>query len=116
MNCFNHHERQAIGVCKACGKGLCPDCLVEVANSIACKNNCEKRVTILNKLVDARLKLLSLARLYYILALATGLLFIIWGLLSYSADNTGAGLLGISVGVLLLCMGIVGAVRSRRIL
>lgn len=107
MNCFNHSERQAVGVCKACGKGLCPDCLVEVANSIACKNNCEKRVTVLNKLVDARVKIFSLVRLYYILALAAGLLFIIWGLLSYSADNTAGSLLGISVGVIFSFTGIV---------
>jgi hypothetical protein len=27
VRCFNHPEREAIGSCKACSKGLCPDCV-----------------------------------------------------------------------------------------
>ena len=27
MKCYNHHDRDAFGVCKACGKGLCLECI-----------------------------------------------------------------------------------------
>lgn len=51
MACFNHHDRESIGGCKACGRALCPDCLVEVGKSIACKNRCEDDVRLLDGLI-----------------------------------------------------------------
>lgn len=39
MKCFNHHDRDAFGTCKTCGKGLCLDCMKEVAGTIVCKDN-----------------------------------------------------------------------------
>ena len=44
MNCFNHRDTTAVGVCKACGKALCSDCLAEVEGGLACKDNCESKV------------------------------------------------------------------------
>ncbi len=40
MKCFNHRDRDAIGICKVCGKGLCQECLVEIPKGIACKDTC----------------------------------------------------------------------------
>jgi len=51
MKCFNHHNIDAIGLCKACNKGLCPECAVEVSNSIACKSTCQEEVKTIDKLV-----------------------------------------------------------------
>jgi hypothetical protein len=28
MRCFYHHDKEAVGSCKSCGKGLCPECAV----------------------------------------------------------------------------------------
>ncbi len=39
MKCFNHHDRDAFGVCKTCGKGLCLDCMRSVDGMIVCKDN-----------------------------------------------------------------------------
>ncbi len=39
MKCYNHHDRDAFGVCKSCGKGLCLECLKEDNGVILCKNN-----------------------------------------------------------------------------
>lgn len=39
MKCFNHHDRDAFGTCKTCGKGLCLDCMTEVSGMIVCKDN-----------------------------------------------------------------------------
>jgi hypothetical protein len=52
MNCFNHRERPALGLCKSCGKGLCEDCLIEVPNGLACRNKCEERANCINAIAD----------------------------------------------------------------
>ena len=43
MKCFYHNDRDAFGICKACGKGLCLECLEENIGGIFCKNdkNCK---------------------------------------------------------------------------
>jgi hypothetical protein len=115
MNCFNHRERAAVAVCKACGKGLCPDCLSQVGSSVACQGSCEKRVAVLDNLIDARLRILAFIPLYCSLLIASGLLFLIWGLLSYSADNAGGSFLAVLLGVLLSGAGVIASVRTRRL-
>jgi hypothetical protein len=62
VNCFNHAEKPAIGVCKSCGKGLCGDCLTERPNGIACKGSCEQRVDLLNRITDSDAETKSAAR------------------------------------------------------
>ena len=49
MNCFQHEDRTAVGVCRACGKALCKDCLVEVEGGIACRDTCEMQVASMPK-------------------------------------------------------------------
>ena len=44
MRCFNHHDNDAVGLCRACGRGLCPDCVAEVEKAVACRNRCEADV------------------------------------------------------------------------
>lgn len=39
MKCYNHHERDAFGICKVCGKGLCLECMKNESGIIACKND-----------------------------------------------------------------------------
>ncbi len=48
MKCFRHPEIDSLGICKACCKGLCGLCLVDVGNGLACKNSCEHTVNALN--------------------------------------------------------------------
>lgn len=62
MNCFNHTDRVAIGICKSCGKGLCPDCAAQRANGLACKDSCEARVDLLNRIIDINDQTLAAAR------------------------------------------------------
>ena len=42
MNCFNHPDVPAVGMCKACQKGLCMECAVDLGHGIACKNHREE--------------------------------------------------------------------------
>jgi hypothetical protein len=50
VKCYNHHEKEAVAICKNCHKALCDDCLSDVGNGIACRNSCEDRVLALNAL------------------------------------------------------------------
>ena len=45
MRCYNHHDKDAVGVCKACGRALCPACAVEVEKAVACRDRCESDVS-----------------------------------------------------------------------
>jgi len=41
MRCFEHQEADAIGLCKACHKGLCSQCAVDLGHSLTCAGACE---------------------------------------------------------------------------
>ncbi len=39
MNCTNHPDREAQGMCAYCGKPFCAECLVEVKGRMYCKDD-----------------------------------------------------------------------------
>jgi hypothetical protein len=91
MNCFYHRDRVAVGGCKSCGKGLCPECAVDLQKGLACRGRCETDVQSVIDLVDRNIKLMpQTARLLEsgrkvkssasVFNLVTGLVFIAWGL------------------------------------
>ena len=41
MECFYHAGAAAVGSCRACLKGLCRGCAVELEGGLACPNRCE---------------------------------------------------------------------------
>lgn len=41
MKCYNHHDRDAFAVCKACGKALCLECAEEYKNTYICRGSKE---------------------------------------------------------------------------
>ena len=57
VKCFYHRERDAIGSCKACNKGLCPSCAVDVSNGLACRDQCEEQVRSVNQLIDRNVRM-----------------------------------------------------------
>ena len=82
MNCFNHENSKAIGICKHCYKALCKECVVDLGNGLACKEH-ENEVKELNKLVSKNIKIhsnmpknTSFTNLFY---LFLGVVFIIFG-------------------------------------
>lgn len=91
MNCFNHRSEGAVGICKSCGKGLCPACATEVPNGIACRDSCEDRVNLLNRIIDANSKTLAIAnkqmRSGAILLLSLGLCLLATAGLSIAAHD-----------------------------
>jgi hypothetical protein len=51
VRCFNHPDREAIGSCKACSKGLCSDCAVDMEHGLACRGKHERAVENLHNMV-----------------------------------------------------------------
>ena len=49
MKCYRHRDKDAIAICKNCGKGLCDECAVEVGKGIACKSDCVSEVESINR-------------------------------------------------------------------
>lgn len=52
MNCFNHPDIPAVGICKYCQKGLCKDCAIDSGYGIACKYHRENVKTLTNIQTD----------------------------------------------------------------
>jgi hypothetical protein len=44
MECFYHEGAPAVGSCRACLKGLCRSCAVELKGGLACPDRCEPMV------------------------------------------------------------------------
>ena len=43
MNCANHEQTSAIGVCATCGRALCADCAIRWEGKLRCKNCLESQ-------------------------------------------------------------------------
>ena len=52
MKCYYHQDREAVGLCKSCNKGLCCHCVADVGNGLACRDRCEEQVLIVNAITD----------------------------------------------------------------
>ena len=56
MNCFYHHQLNAVGTCKYCHKGLCEKCAADLGIGLACLNKCENLVKTMSELMDKQIK------------------------------------------------------------
>ena len=56
MECHNHPDREAVANCSVCGKAVCPECSMEIAGNIYCKDCVNEIVTksILEKAVQEK--------------------------------------------------------------
>ena len=57
MHCFYHQDREAVGTCKSCGKGLCPECAVDLTRGLACRGRCEADVRALIQLIEHHIQI-----------------------------------------------------------
>ena len=81
MKCFNHHDRDAFGTCKTCGRGLCLECMKEVSGMIVCKDNpkCAETARLISTSYDNIKNIYS--KRSNIFASLLGLVFIIAGII-----------------------------------
>lgn len=96
MNCYNHPEIPAVGICTACNKGICPACEDQESNQLICISCSEIQPVISTPIRTYRRSyvrpiFLILFGLIYVIAfglskaktdyvaLSLGLLFIVYG-------------------------------------
>jgi hypothetical protein len=51
MQCFNHPDRPALGVCTHCQRGICAECLTVVEERLACRHLHEEQVRAANQVL-----------------------------------------------------------------
>lgn len=57
MRCFYHQDKDAVGSCKSCGKGVCAECAADLGKGLACRGRCEDDVRALISLIDRNIQL-----------------------------------------------------------
>ncbi len=122
MNCFYHQDVAAIGICKACSKGLCSTCAADLEFGLACTGRCEDQVRRLNQLVERNMRIAPVSeqligaqpRSYLAAAafsITAGSIFVAMGL---SLDDT-ARLGVVGIGVLAIIGGVFQGLRAWRL-
>ena len=91
MRCFYHEDREAVGSCKSCGRGLCRECAVDLAKGLACRGHCEADAQALIQLIDRNIQLSSNASR---------------AVQQSRSVRSGAGIFHIIMGVLFVIFGI----------
>lgn len=118
MNCYYSTDLPAIGICKSCGKGLSSEYAVDVGNGLACKNNCEERVRLINRIIDSNSKVLLSANKQLlrntIFMIIIGLLFVGMGVFTGSFGSHPTGIILCAMGGVFVLRGIFGYTRSVR--
>ena len=57
MNCHLHIDVAAIGICKICGRGICPSCARPSERAISCSAECETQAILLDTMNQQALKI-----------------------------------------------------------
>lgn len=133
MRCFTHQAKEAIGVCKACSKGICADCAADLGHSISCKSpSCEAKAHLMDSSIkrgEALFKQSSallggstgllkgskrLINIFPILCTAMGLAFIYHGSQEYPGADPAVTSLLMSLGIGLLIVAGIYFVISRK--
>lgn len=117
MKCYDHPEKEAVGLCKYCQRGLCEACAAQVDDVLACRDRHEGQVRQIG-LLEARSLLQSQRAgsaysrnaIFYGLV---GLLFCGFGALQYRFLGLQA-LFFLLIGVFLLYAAIANYLEGRR--
>ena len=122
MKCYYHHDKDAVGTCKSCQRGVCPECAVDMGKGLACRGHCEEDATGVIQLIDNNVRI-SPTSTRMLLAnrgtgltsgaflIAIGLVFIWWGLRASESLIDFPLIMGVVVGV----FGVISVARSMRI-
>lgn len=57
MRCFYHPEKEAVGICKSCQRGLCPECATDLGHGLACAGKHEQDVNTIKTIIDQSAKI-----------------------------------------------------------
>lgn len=120
MQCYQHQDRVAVGLCKACQKAVCLSCGQDTGRGLACGEACADEVKAINEIVDRSKQIYSIGSksklpatgifLYAFFALA----FMGFGLFPLSQGKSAEWFLVI-MGAGFLVIGVMGYVRTRKL-
>ncbi|GLQ30891.1 hypothetical protein [Litoribrevibacter albus] len=115
MKCYKHQDIDAIGLCKSCHKGVCPECSALVGGSVACAESCQEDVAALNYMVERGKKVYkNLGKQWgpsVIINGVGGAFFLSFGI--YNFGRISSWLL-IGLGAIMIVGGIMSAVQGKR--
>jgi hypothetical protein len=57
VRCFYHQDKDAVGTCKSCGKGICIACAVDLGQGLACRSRCEEASRAIIALISRNIQL-----------------------------------------------------------
>lgn len=108
MKCYKHRDRDAIGLCKSCHKGVCPECLVLVGGSVACIDSCQENVATLNYIVEQNKKYRNLdKKLIPFITYGIGIFFLSFGLYTF---NKKSSWFTIGFGAILIIISVINTI------
>jgi hypothetical protein len=61
MECFQHEGRPAVGSCRACFRGVCRGCAVDLGRGLACGGRCEDAARTLIASLDQSVRIQGLS-------------------------------------------------------
>ena len=103
MKCFNHHAKEAVAICKACGKAICPECALVSENDITCRQSCAQTLSEKNALHTKQIAHFKNLRRMNILgsvfSIGMGILFIYFSSLGFGLVYDFVFLLGVGFAV-----------------
>ncbi len=120
MRCFYHHDRDAVGSCKSCQRGLCPECAVAFDKGLACPERCEVDVRNLIQLIQNNVRLSPVtsdiiqsgrrtAVIAAVFLLVMGSMFVAWGFITPRLAFVSA------MGAVFIIYGLLRLTRALRI-
>ncbi len=119
MRCFYHREKEAVGICKSCNRGICGDCASEIPDGIACLDRCESLAMELSALISRNSRFSANTRRGGIEYTAIGIFFIAFGLVfaGLAAFSTAPRFIGgnSAMALLFVAAGLASFIYGRRI-
>ena len=107
MECFNHRQVLAIGMCRHCNRGLCVECVCEVSGVLSCRGTCEQEVKDSISLVNKGKSAYSKTAKYYMAnAIFFGVLTLAMTAAAFGSDESNSKIGYTFVGALFLFMSI----------
>ena len=118
MNCFQHPQTTAVGLCKHCSRGLCQECAHDEGFGLACKDRCEGEVKAVSQIIERNKSVYGKTAAVYlrggVLFALMGLLFILFALY-FLSDMREIRYLFLGMGVLFLFGAALQLVNANRI-
>ena len=113
MRCFNHVDRDAIGSCKACAKGLCMECAVDLGHGLSCRGAHEATVEAYHAMLERSTRIQHVAKNSAqgvpVFLGVVGLLMVAYGMVSAQGVTSFSFILGCAF----IVFGLISFVRNR---